>query len=436
MWQVAKSQLFQKHETALIETDYEEFLFHDVPLLFSGRNHFQDRIVGSYVETQGNEQIYLHSIVGEKTYSRFENQLLAYRDLLSQAKFIFLVKVGSANDISVYWINYAEIPADYLPSETAMCPAPSHKKANIEIEARLVGGLADGHLVKPKTFGDFATNGEKWLGGLFTLPPFRRLIPNVFLTARNEQVLNWGSVKLNYHLELKEKQPTFFFDPHKYAEFIETYVAYCLHSLEKDAPFLAKNEIAELATFNTLLESYLEYFSQTAKREKEVRRFIMHLLKSAKLLGKFTEVVESDATSIEFSSLSEGGEVNDEINTIKQSLGVFDSSFATEMESSLIEVEAISGHAMKKAEDLEVFQIQIYDLNTNTRKGHATLAPDEEKKSARPVISISGEDGLDHTKYSASLHESKFIYVRAYATQDEKTIRKLDIEYDSAESYD
>ena len=56
MWKPDESKHFP-FEIALIDSNYEDLLFYDFPVLFSGRNKLSDRIVGSFVEISKEQNI-------------------------------------------------------------------------------------------------------------------------------------------------------------------------------------------------------------------------------------------------------------------------------------------------------------------------------------------------------------------------------------------
>src|SRR4051812_10271375 len=89
MWKANENKFIENNEIALIDSDYDELLFHDFPILFTGRNRYGERIVGSFVDRLPDVDVYLHSIVDEKTFSKFDNQIITYLELLKSAKLMF-----------------------------------------------------------------------------------------------------------------------------------------------------------------------------------------------------------------------------------------------------------------------------------------------------------------------------------------------------------
>lgn len=425
MWEIEETNLFKKQNIVLIHSDYEVLAFHDFPILFSGKSIHGSRIIGSFVEHLENEDVYLHSLADEKTYSKFENQIITYRELLKEAELIFNVRVNAAEEVKIYWINYEDIPQDYLPSEDAKCPALTIQKTRLEFEASLTNGRADQHLLAPETATSFTKNWATIFRDIFKLDGLKELRSNVSLFAHDNMLLAPGSVKINYQIDVKESsaQSSLLFDVTKCNTFAEQYVIYCLHHLTNDAPVLAKQNYSQLPAFQSLIDIYLESSEHLAKsRQYYEEHLSQNLLKAARKLGSIGDGLGEDVGAVEISSLSD---------TISQSLGVFDGQVASEIETSLEEVEKIEGKVITTDSEPTVYQgVQIYDLNTNSRKGRALL-PAVGKTQPKPRIIISGDEPLDHTKYTRSLYLDEVIEVKAIGTKVDNIAKKLEIVFES-----
>lgn len=429
MWKVNANRYFQNKNLVLIDSDYEDLAYHDFPILFTGKNTSKDRIVGSFVERSEIIETHLHSLVDAKTFSQFENQIITYLELLQKAQFLWQVQYNEQNEASPYFINYSDIPSEYLPSADARCPSLDIKKTSLEIETSLEKGRVDQNVIPPEVSNPITKYWADFFRDLFKLDALKEASAEILLHAKKSQLQAEGSVKINYQINLTEKheQTSAFFDLAKYTAFAELYIKYCLNHLMNDAPILAKKQYADLPQFSELVESYKEAsIKPPGKKESYEESLAKNLLRATRKLGSIGDHLGSDVGEIQVSSL---------FQSTSQSLGVFDGQVATEFEASLEEVEKIESHSVMVDSEPTLYQdVQIYDLNTNSRKGRALL-PKVGKIVPKPRITISGDEGLERTKYTASLHRDEVIEVLGVGTKVDGILKKLEIVYDDDGSY-
>lgn len=137
-----QSRAITKIDAALIERDYEDLLFYDFPILFTGINSLNNRILGSLVEHKDGLESYLHSVIDEKTYSDFINRKISYPQVLQLAANLYLLHWTGEETPTVFWLNYGDIPESYKPDELAWCPE-IEVPPSFDYEAKFDGGLAD-----------------------------------------------------------------------------------------------------------------------------------------------------------------------------------------------------------------------------------------------------------------------------------------------------
>jgi hypothetical protein len=99
MWVPKKTRPLLKADAALIDRGYEDLLLYDFPVLFTGMNRLNERVVGSLVENVKSFESYLHSIVDEKLFIGFLRREISYLELLD-AFFAPLERGGNANGLS------------------------------------------------------------------------------------------------------------------------------------------------------------------------------------------------------------------------------------------------------------------------------------------------------------------------------------------------
>ncbi len=115
-------------EKAQIQSDYTVLHFDEFPILFSGKNRFGERIIGSLVCEQQEEGAleYFHSFVAAEDFDAFIHQKLTYLDLMKKALRIFHLKTSYQGEILVCkQLAFNKIPSGYLPSKRSFCPMPA-----------------------------------------------------------------------------------------------------------------------------------------------------------------------------------------------------------------------------------------------------------------------------------------------------------------------
>ncbi len=423
MWLPDKSKSLVKKDAALIDRDYEDLLFLDFPILFTGINGLNDRIVGSFVESQNGVESYLHSVVDDKTYSKFISREITYPQLLEKAYHLFLLHWTGEETPSVFLLNYNDIPESYKPDESALCP-DIEVPPSFDYEAKFDGGLADNHQAVPETISKFQNKFAGLLRTPFNLDPLSNLIPRVLLQAPDSsEAYAQGSLKIQYHIELEEKSPTLFHAPDDYSRFVNNYIAYCLHNLSDDAPKLFEEQSYGLENFSNLVKEYEELVGPSKDPEQRRTELKNNLIQVARKLGDITSIIQDEFKQLVVSSVRESNALP---------LGVLDEEFGQEIEEALLEVEDKTGKKTIKEDDLNSYEIHIYDLNTDTRNGKGLMKhPTDSKKLMKPSITISGKEPLPQTKYTESLHLDTFIEVRGRATRTDDVIKHIDIEFET-----
>lgn len=108
-----------------ITDKYQVFHQDDYPILYTGVNYLDDRIIGSFVEELEENRIkYFQSIICEKQYDLFLKKEITYLDLLKSG---FSIVSAVEKDIegvilSTKYISFSEIEPSELPSKNSFCP--------------------------------------------------------------------------------------------------------------------------------------------------------------------------------------------------------------------------------------------------------------------------------------------------------------------------
>jgi hypothetical protein len=424
MWVPKKTTPLLKTDAALIDRDYEDLLLYDFPVLFTGMNRLNGRVVGSLVENVKSFESYLHSIVDENLFVGFLRREISYLELLERAYLLFLLHWTGEETPTVYPLNYSDIPEAYKPDAAALCPEITIPPS-FDYIATLNGGRADLHQAKPETLSKFQNKVAKLLRTPFGLKPLSNLIADVFLQAPNlAEAHGVGSLKVRYHVELNDPVTPLFHQPEPYSRFVTKYVSYCLNDLPKEAPNLVDNRMGYSNGFGSLLNEYMIMTGSSDEispdRRKELEE---NLLLAARELEGITSIVTDEFKDLVVSSISESSTL--------RTLGVVNENTEVELNNALVEVEKRSGKTVVHDTDLTTYIIQIYDLNTNTRKGKGLIPePRESGLIMKPTIKILGTQSLPQTKYTESLHMDKAIRVRGRATKIDEVIKHIEIEFE------
>lgn len=425
MWKPDKSKRFP-FDLTIIDSDYEDLLFYDYPVLFTGRNNLEDRIIGSFVEHQKTYEAYLHSLVEEATYVSFINQRISYPEVLQQAELICLMHWTGGEKPVIYAVTYNDIPVKYRPDARAFCP-PTVELPALDYEVKFKGGLAEKHQATPETLGKFHPKMSKVIKQPFDLKGLKEYNPDVLVqaSAPSNEVYAQSSLKVNYHIKFEEKAQQSFFDASADSLiFLESYLTYCLNDLSSDLPHLRSDNIEELPRFKDLWSKYQKLIP-SQNSDAALSELINNLGKIAIRIGEISQMVGDEFKETVLSSIS-ASEVH--------ALGILNSGLGVKFEEAIQEVAIKSGKDVVTDAEPTKYVIHIYDLNTDTRNGRALTAHLRDRKTiSKPTIHILGSDHLTQTKYTESLHLDKYIDVLAVGTIVDGNVTRLDIQYEPEE---
>ena len=107
-----------------IESDYTVLHFNEIPMLFSGKNKYGNRIVGSIMcEDEDNDiERYLYILVLEADYIKFIKRKISYMKLIEKQTQVFIIDKNSDGTKKIYCLHLSEIPPCYLPNDKIFCP--------------------------------------------------------------------------------------------------------------------------------------------------------------------------------------------------------------------------------------------------------------------------------------------------------------------------
>ena len=401
-------------DSHLIAENYLDLHFDIEPILFTGTNIFGNRILGSSVDEDEEKQIqrFFHTQITSEQYIRFVNRRISYLELLEDAKTIFVVdKVFDNSDTTSYLINISDIPSDYLPSEDSLCPelnlSPSTRFA-----VSLQGKLASLFSAVPEELGESHKKFSELIKSAFK--GIKDIIPEPIVTINAAYAQS--SFKTYYQVELKGFQEDFFDTYEKSIAFLNLYINYCISDLNSDVDNIFSSEASRPDSFNKLLR-YLENIYGEKKHKHLEDILLDELKKSSFILEDISENIGRNYNSIEVLSVSDFAE---------NPIGYMDSGFSSTIKETVEKVEEFTSTIETDPKPVE-YRVQIYHLNTDTRRGNAFI--DIENQLLRPKIMISGDGPLEKSIYTESLHENKYIKVLGIGKKVNGKLRRIDIQY-------
>lgn len=405
-----------------IVENYKVLHFDEFPILYIGTNKFNNKIIGSHLEEDDdNQSIYtLHTILTNKQYHQFVNRKISYLNLLQNSNSITIVKKDFSFKIQKsYDIKFSDIPDDYRPTQESYCPelVKSHSyQFCISLQGKLADlnkAVAEEVSIIQNGFTDFLEDRIKSLRG-FDLAPQATLQP-----------YSEGSFKINFELNFNHKgnKGNLFLQQAPIEGYISKYLNYLSEEFSIDNEIF-KNPNLPVSSKLEELQSLLEqvYIAAVVNKPDDLRNFLKNdILKSAGKFEKITEQIGENFESASIFNISENEE---------NSLAYLDREFSENFQKSMDEIEiAVKGATIDV--DFKEYKIYIYHLNTDNRAGNAFIKNlDNPEEMSKPKIKINGNEGLDKTKFTESLYLNKWITVNAKAKKIGEKFKSLEIRFD------
>lgn len=424
---------FKLNKKLLLSTDFVEIVsnytilhFDDIPILYSGTTKYGNKVIGSHLDENDKTQsiFSLQTILTDEEFYNFLNGKTSYLNVLKQADVISVIEKDYELKVrKVYAIDFQSIPLDYLPTEDSFCPSTA-KASSLEFSISLKGKLADmnkalaGEVSKIQTgFVEFLEDRIKSLKG-FRIIPQARLHP-----------YSVGSFKINFELDIsqirqKGNNDDIFVDHTPFDKYISTYIRYVSENFSEDRDVFVKEDSRFSEKLENLKNVLSEvYESASISKPENIDQFLKEdIVKSATNFEKLTEHIGANFDNASISNITHSEETT---------LAFIDKEFSERFQAIVEDIE-ITRKGLTVDDTYKDYQIYIYHLNTDTRKGNALIKhADDEKVMSKPKISINGDDALEQTKYTESLHFNQWISVKAKARKIGEKYRQLDIEYEN-----
>ncbi|WP_157474546.1 hypothetical protein [Dyadobacter sp. Leaf189] len=417
-----------------IADNYQVFHFDEFPILFSGTNIYGNRILGSLISEDEDGYLfhYMHFLVTDKEYVLFTKGVSTYRDLLLKKQLIYIVEKtinGELNQNFIIDVNL--IPAEYLPLEKSFCPNVQ-SVLGLNYSFSLQGKLADVYSAIPKVAASITTSIESIFLNLLKPLNIPSIDPKLLLTVPSE-----GSFKINFRITVDRKGqlPLFFGNQDEsIQEYVQNFIEYLLNDFTSETELLLEREanlnkvdfedlgIDKESKYSKKITSKLANVYQSIGlpySKSAEQKTMSSILKSVDHLDKIGEEIGKGFIQIEVL----GHDNNDK----DISIGLINADFAEEIVEQIQYIEEY-GKVVEIDDEYQQYNLQIYDLNTDTRKGTAHIKNKYvDDIWDKPKIKIIGDSNLIKSTFTESLHLNKFITVSAKAKSVNGKFTYMDI---------
>ena len=408
-----------------IINEYSILHYDEEPILFSGLNRYNTRVIASSVDkdTRNKKEIFFYTLIDEVSYTDFVKGKVSYRDILSKSESIFLLQSSFNNESrSVYLISFHDIPEKYIPLEDSYCPIID-QVATLDYEITLKGLNAERHLGNPSEV-NVITEGFK---NIFT-DSSDVIVHKDFITRVFIRPYAQSSFKIGFNIEILQNQnnisPKLFnYDASEsYKEFLKSYIEYSINDLDKEYDAIVNNK-DDKPKFNEVLRKAKAVFKDSGYKQPSddfERLLLKGLEKSAEQVKEISQTVGANYNTLTLiNKTSDGGE---------NLLGIIDRDVKEKFENAFVVVESNPNKFEVDAIPRE-YKIFVYHLNANSRTGNAIVYEDTPSK---PRFKITGKGALEGSIFTESLHFNHPISVMAKATRDIKTklIKSLEIQFE------
>ncbi len=401
----------------IITENFEVIHFDEIPYLYYGTNKYGTKIIGSLLEEDEETMNlrYVHTLVDNLTFHNFINQITNYRKLIENGTDVFIVdKNINEKPIALFQITPDLIPVDYLPVADYFCPKYNFSIGN-DFVLSLHGSIAESHLAYPQELATIQKSFEKVLQKTLDIFNCLKISPTI-----KQRAYAPGSFQLRFNLSFETYNEWFIKQELLYntvAQILKELIPHENIELLSDIDTLQFIDNSKLFALigDTLEKGAIkmddELITQTKNKFEEI---INHYAEMSAGIGKGYREIELLAEKEKSKDLVPLNLINTSIH---------------EKLSRITEIVEINKHNIVKDEEFKNYRICIYSLNTESRIGKALIYNLDNKETMdKPSISISGNESLEKTLFTESLHLNKWIEVRGMATVKDGKFNKLKIE--------
>lgn len=390
----------------LIERDYKMLHYDEEPILFSGITAFSYRVLASLVEEEQDAAgdwfaRYFYTIIEPRQYADFLNKKITYLSILQNASNIFIVDNHyKSGQFFAQKTSLGKIPASHLPTAESYCPSSS-TKTSLKYLVSLKGKLADDFYAVSSDLSSIQESFSKLLSDSADLIDGFWDKCNVYQSAYVP-----SSFQMSFDV-VPISTPSLFTDYEKVADLYNKVINYCIDNLpvEVESIFDTAGHPVYSKSYNDLkagiVDLYESSFLAVPLELDENLKVVFH--KALYSLEGITKSLGRNYDELNVFNRVSSGE--------NFALGGLDADDRARIEDSVLTLESIENTTVSDS-DYRDYEIHIYSLNADSRKGMAIIRSDASTIS-KPRIKIGGKEGLEGSRYTASLHLNEYVTVRA-----------------------
>lgn len=416
------SDLLIKTDLIEIVDNYKVLHFDEFPILYIGTNRFGNKIIGSHLdEDDDSNQIFaLHTILSNEQFYQFVNKKKTYLQILQESNSISLVvKSFNFEIIKAFDFSFKDLPEEYTPLENSYCPQVL-ANYSLDFSISLKGLIADMNQalasevsIIQNNFGEFIEGRIKALKGF-------EIFPRALLHPYAQ-----GSFRINMELEIKHnsKKTNLFLQLAKFDKYLSDYIRYLGTDFYNDRSIFLSSDEESSEALKALENSMMDLYELAhVNKPENIKEFLKEdIQKSISKFEKITEEVGEHFSSAEIINVTPDSDYT---------LALLNREFSENFQNAVDEIE-ISLKGVIEDDEYKDYKIYIYHLNTDNRTGNAFIKSIEnEDEMSKPRIKIEGEESLETTKFTESLHLNKWIEVKAKAKKKDDKFKFLNIQFD------
>jgi len=404
----------------LIAQDYEVLHYDEMPILFTGITRYQARVLCSSVDEDMDLDRFFHVIVTPDTYSRFLRRKISYRDIIAQSQTIFIVDMpADGRAPSVFMVDVAAIPSEYMPLEDSYCPERAVKQS-MTFDVSMRGRRADMHQAYPNDVRTIESSLSGVISDALISVSETKAPPQTVISPYGQ-----GSFRLRFSVEETQQSRQLVFTDALRSDFAVAYLDFCLNRFQDEFDAVASGDLRGAPYFRRLLQTYnrISQFADIAPGGGYVsgaelqERLLNAVRRSVDRLTDIADILGMGFTSLDIFSVEDDDEAL---------ISTFDAAVAVKIGTSIEMYDAKIG-GLWEDPSFKPYEILVYNLNTETRKGSAYLIRPESMPRVR--IAIDGSGALEQTKFTESLYKNVKIQVNARAKGTRDRITSMRIEY-------
>lgn len=399
----------QKYQIKLAEwmniaDNYHVFHFDEFPILYAGTNRLGNKVIGSLVceFDDGDVFRHFHFPVTNKEYNDFIKQRISYRDLIKSQESIYVLD-KDINDkiIQAYFTPIIELPDNYLPLEGSLCPNVD-MAVGLDFTWSLQGKLADMHEALSASVSSVSKSAYKMLNNFMDVRTLKQLHPQIHQLAFTE-----GSFKVGFRIKLTTM--TLFTNERVLREFLQKCISYSMDNLPEEADKIAVGNIKDTFFEKEIIPLAKELNNGYTEDSGEYLKSVADaLIETIDEVDSICSQIGKGFTGIEILGINSAEK--------EVTIGYIDKAFAEKISTAKKSISQITTPGEEIDDSNKEYRIQIYDLNTDTRKGTALIQNiDQADVMDRVKITIGGEADLTGSIFTESLHMTKWVIIKAKA---------------------